>query len=164
MNPYDLMRSFSRLVSDLKESGGVVDEQWQAECDALVKSCPSVIDATYYRAQAHEAEADRYEAEANRLLHFAKVHRNEAKRAKEFALPIARDHYDLTGETVIPGEHVKLYYRQSTRVVVDNDAAVPDGYVRAKTSVDKTAVKKAIESGEDVPGCRLETGESVHWK
>lgn len=43
--------------------------------------------------------------------------------------------------------------------VIDVDA-LPQGYFRLKKEADKTAIKKAFEAGEPVPGATLVTGEA----
>lgn len=47
-------------------------------------------------------------------------------------------------------------------VTIVDEKLIPDDFVNVKTSVspDKNAIKKALQNGEDVPGCRLDTGKS----
>lgn len=42
-------------------------------------------------------------------------------------------------------------------VVVDNERELPQGFTKTVTTPDKTAIKKSLEAGEDVPGAHLET-------
>lgn len=58
---------------------------------------------------------------------------------------------------------VKVSSRKSEAVVVAENAEIPEKYLVTKTEVkpDKTALKKAIKSGEDIPGVIVE--ERVNW-
>lgn len=58
---------------------------------------------------------------------------------------------------------VKVSSRKSEAVVVAENAEIPERYLVTKTEVkpDKTALKKAIKSGEDIPGVIVE--ERVNW-
>ena len=46
-------------------------------------------------------------------------------------------------------------------VKIDNEDDVPPEYLKITTSVNKTAIKEAIESGEDIPYAHLEQSESL---
>lgn len=48
-------------------------------------------------------------------------------------------------------------YRSSKQTIIDDDSLVPSQFKKEKTtiSIDKTEVKKAIESGEEVPGAHI---------
>lgn len=47
-------------------------------------------------------------------------------------------------------------------VTIIDEKIIPDDFVNVKTTVspDKNAIKKALQNGEDVPGCRLDKGNS----
>ena len=46
-------------------------------------------------------------------------------------------------------------------VVITDEAAVPDNYVRISRTVDKTAVAQSLHAGHDVPGAVLQNGLPV---
>lgn len=58
---------------------------------------------------------------------------------------------------------VKVSSRKSEAVVVAENAEIPEKYLVTMTEVkpDKTALKKAIKSGEEIPGVIVE--ERVNW-
>lgn len=41
------------------------------------------------------------------------------------------------------------------RVIINDDANIPDYYWRVKREIDKTLVKAALKAGDTVPGCAL---------
>lgn len=47
------------------------------------------------------------------------------------------------------------------KLVLDEGFEPPQGYARVTVSPDKTAIKKALEAGETMPGARLEEGDPV---
>lgn len=57
-------------------------------------------------------------------------------------------------------------FRRSTSVHVDDVALLPEGLLRVKTTTepDKTAIKAALKSGQDVAGCSLVENLSVSIK
>lgn len=59
--------------------------------------------------------------------------------------------------------NVMVKVRKSTRVEILSDVIIPQEYMTVKTKVepDKTAIKKAIKSGEAVPGAELKEYYSV---
>lgn len=62
-------------------------------------------------------------------------------------------------------DRVKVTFRKSESVQVVNPSAVPDSYlVYAAPTVNKVDVKKALKSGEEVPGCQLVTSNNIQVK
>ncbi len=52
-------------------------------------------------------------------------------------------------------------------VVVDDESLIPHEYMRVpvpKPSPDKTAIKKAIQEGADIPGCHVEQKQRIEIK
>ncbi|OSI16537.1 hypothetical protein BWD09_07180 [Neisseria dentiae] len=60
----------------------------------------------------------------------------------------------------------KASFRKSTAVAVFDEAQIPAEFMREKISYtpDKTAIKKAIESGREVAGAKLETRQNLQIK
>lgn len=61
---------------------------------------------------------------------------------------------------------VALHYRSSVKTIIDDLEAVPEVFktVKTETAVDKTAIKKAISSGEPIPGAHLEESKNLQIK
>lgn len=55
----------------------------------------------------------------------------------------------------------RLGTRRSTVVVIDDEAEVPNQFIKVATSVDKAAVKTALKGGEVVPGAHLEENVNI---
>jgi hypothetical protein len=83
---------------------------------------------------------------------------NRANHLRDYRL----HHMDAAGITRIESpEMVVLARRYTPAVIVDDLRQVPAEFIRppkpADPAPDKMAIRKAIEAGQDVPGCRLES-------
>lgn len=122
---------------------------------ALAEKCEST--ALYIREQ--EAQIAAIKAEIKRLRDLQASKENALKRLKEWTVANIK---------LLPGERCKgdfasLSIRHTESVQVLDEEAIPEQYMRVKVSTtpDKTAIKKAIKAGEDVPGCALVVNESL---
>lgn len=72
-------------------------------------------------------------------------------------------HIDELPDRRLETPRVALSTRRSTAVEVYNDGMVPDEYMTYKTTktVNRDAIRKALKSGESVPGCHLEERTNV---
>lgn len=61
---------------------------------------------------------------------------------------------------------VNLYFRNSSKVVVDDESAIDEKYIVTKitTSISKSAIKDDIRSGLEVTGAHVETTRSLQIK
>lgn len=96
------------------------------------------------------AEADAIDAEAYTLSHRSGVIRKEVERCKAY---LAGALYGEKFET----PRCKISWRKSEICNVLSLEAIPDEYKRTKVTVDadKTAIKKAIKSGMEIPGAEV---------
>lgn len=96
------------------------------------------------------AEADAIDAEANTLSHRSGVIRKEVERCKAY---LAGALYGEKFET----PRCKISWRKSEICNVLSMEEIPDEYKRTKVTVDadKTAIKKAIKAGAEVPGAEV---------
>lgn len=106
-------------------------------------------------ALGQEAEADAIEATAKRLRERAAVHRRHAARLREYV-----------AANIAPGEkladdRVALSWRKSQAVRVADESSVPDDYYRYSREIDKAQIHDALKAGTEVPGCEMETRQSL---
>lgn len=96
------------------------------------------------------AEAEAIDAEANTLSHRSGVIRKEVERCKAY---LAGALYGEKFET----SRCKIMWRKSEICNVLSMEEIPDEYKRTKVSVDadKTAIKKAIKAGAEIPGAEV---------
>lgn len=105
-----------------------------------------------------ETDADGIDAEIKRLQERKKAKKNKAEQLKK----VLAD--ELDGKKFETPKCV-MSFRKSTSVAVDNEDIIPSGYlVEQKPKVDKVAIKKALNAGIEVAGCRLETKNNLQIK
>lgn len=122
---------------------------------ALDEKCEST--ALYIREQ--EAQVAAIKAEVKRLRDLQASKENALKRLKEWTVANIKS---LPGGRC-KGAFASLSVRRTEIVQVLDEDALPAEYVREKVtaSPDKTAIKKAIKAGVDVPGACLVVNESL---
>lgn len=96
------------------------------------------------------AEADAIDAEAYTLSHRSGVIRKEVERCKAY---LAGALYGEKFET----PRCKITWRKSEVCNVLSMEEIPEEYKRTKVTIDadKTAIKKAIKAGAEVPGAEV---------
>ncbi len=74
-----------------------------------------------------------------------------------------QDNMIRTGIEVIECPYFKLSLRKSESIQIDDSKALPAEYLNRKITVtpDKTAIKKAIKDGHEVPGAHLQTNKNL---
>lgn len=159
MSLYEIDRQLERLL--MLESGNLVDtetgelltqeavDDLQMEREAKIENCLLFI-------KNMNAEADMIKAEVDNLTARMKACKNKAEWCKEYVANA------LAGEKFKTAK-VSVTYRKSEAVelqglIID----VPKQYLKFKeVELDKTAVKKAIKAGEEVPGCVLVERQNI---
>ena len=58
----------------------------------------------------------------------------------------------------------KVSLRKSKALIVDDERRIPEQYQKIAFSVDKAALKKAIENGENIAGAHIEVRQNVQVK
>ena len=117
--------------------------------------------ATYIRMLDTETEA--IKAEIDRLRALEKRVDTHATRLRQYLL----ENMQRAGITRIEHTEAPFYRisirRNPPRVVVDEETFIPAEFVRTKVveDIDKTAIKAAIQAGQDVPGAHLEQNERL---
>lgn len=96
--------------------------------------------------------------EVKRLQEREKCYENKAEQLKK----VLAD--ELAGKKFETAK-CAMAFRKSTSVAIDDEDIIPSGYLVAqKPKVDKTAIKKALNAGIEVAGCRLETKNNLQIK
>lgn len=166
MNLFDLTSEYQQLA-ELADNAVDADEQ-QAFTDTLeglggeirqkVLGCAAVIRTMEATRAAIKAEQDRLDRKDRTLL-------NGIERLKAYTLS------GMQGAKVakVAGDLFTVSVRETTSVLVewtDEEIAMPGHlYVRKKPAPppepDKVAIGKALKAGVEIPGCSLQTRESL---
>jgi len=106
------------------------------------------------------AEADAIKAEKQAMAEREKSKRNKADRLKAFLT-------QYLGGKKFETAKVAMSFRKSEAVEFDSAyiADVPMEFLKIREpELDKTAAKKAIKAGEEIPGCMLVTRQNLTIK
>jgi len=155
----DITEDLQALDDLLTEAGGDVTgveatvDAWLAE---LEKDLKGKVDNYAALITAMNARAEVRKAEADRLYHRAKVDAGNAKFLRDrlkFAL-------EQRGVSKLETARYKVGVSKvggAIPIIIPDPAAVPADFVRVTEirQPDKDAIRKALESGRDVPGAAL---------
>lgn len=104
------------------------------------------------------AEAEMVKAEKQKLANRQSAIERKADSVKQFL-----SRYLNEGEK-LKGGNFAISWRKSESVEISDENLVPDAYIRIKSEVDKTELKKALKLGLDVPGAELVTKNNLQIK
>ena len=139
------------------ETGEVVDDAAFAAIDQLQMERDTKCENIACWIKDLKAEAAAIKAEADNLTKRAKAAENRAESLKRYL------GYALAGEKFkTPKCSVSYRKSQSTEVDPEAIAVLPEEYlIFEDPKPNKTVIKKALQEGETLPGCRLVENVSV---
>jgi uncharacterized secreted protein with C-terminal beta-propeller domain len=104
-----------------------------------------------------EGDLAAIDAEIVRLQQMKKVRQNRIESIRDYL----KHNMQATGISKISCPLFSITLREpSDQVLITDEAAIPDEYVRVKTQVspDKPAIAKALKEGKEIPGASLVKG------
>lgn len=162
MRMYELTEMYKGLQFALENEEVTPEEvadTFAAINDAITVKVDA-LSAIYLEAQGDEVKIDR-EIERLRKL------KERAGRTKERVANIAANFLTTMGKDKAKGDQFTFKRRKfPPRVVVADERLLPKEYIKEKitTSIDKIAIKKALQSGEEVTGASLEQRQGVAFE
>lgn len=160
MNLYQITTTHLTLLDTIIEAGGELTPETEA---ALQLSEMSIQQKgiNYARFIRHlEAEAEEIKCREKELSEMRKVRENTADRLRN-ALSEAMQVMNI--EEIKEGTH-KINFRKSKSVEVFDESLIPNEFKKFVPSISKTDIKKAIDSGQDVPGATIKENKSIQIK
>lgn len=106
-----------------------------------------------------DADIAALDLEIDRLSERKRLISNRQKQIKDYL----RENMEATGISKISCPLFTITCAKGREsVVVDREDGIPDELMSVKTEVrpDKTAIAARLKAGEEIPGCRLERGQS----
>ncbi len=152
MNIYDINRAIENCIT---EEGEVIDEQALTE---LLMAKEEKIENVACWIKNLTAEAEAIKAEKERLAERQKKAEEKAESLKKWLA------FALEGEKFTTAR-VAISYRKSVSVQVD-ESLLDKKYMKEKVTYtpDKTALKKALQAGENIEGAYLEEKQNIQIK
>ena len=148
---FNLSQEQQMLNCMLEESGGEltpdIEQALQInESNFLVKA------ENYGKAILHyKAMEAAIASEQDRLAEMKQRIQNASEKLKESI----SEAMHLFGKDKIEFDTLKLSFRKSTQVIVDDDSHIPNEFIRVKTTIDKAGIKEALKT-RNIQGCRLQ--------
>ena len=159
---YGITSELNDILTQLEELGGEVTPELEQALAINEENFAAKSEDYGHAILNLKGMAAAAKAEKERLTALQKFYENTYNRLDN-ALKTAMV---ATGHDKVETPTMRLSLRHTTATEVDDLNAVPMEYKTTKVEVvaDKTAIKKAIQSGEDVPGAHLVENVSLQIK
>jgi len=157
---YELAPAYAYLIDALDDDGDASDGH--AHLDALSDAIDAKAASIAQVLSQLDAESEALRAEEKRLA----ARRQARERRAESLRDYLRMSLDAAGVAKIKSAtHTISVGDGPQRVVVEDEGAVPQEFLRTKIEIDKRAILVAMQSlGECVPGTRVERGRVLRIK
>lgn len=160
MKIYEIPGALRELLDrlDADPDTGEVDGETLAAYAEYNAAAAEKLEGTACYVRELKAEAGAIKAEEERLAKRRKALENKSERLKNYMMPALEA---MGGK--VKGVMASVRIGKSQAVTVFDIDALPDTFKHVKTTIDpdKVALKKALKSGEVIPGAALEDRQSV---
>lgn len=159
---YGITSELNDILTQLEELGGEITPELEQALAINEENFAAKSEDYGHAILNLKGMAAAAKAEKERLAALQKFYENTYNRLDN-ALKTAMV---ATGHDKVETPTMRLSLRHTTATEIDDLDAVPMEYKTTKVEVvaDKTAIKKAIQSGEDVPGAHLIENVSLQIK
>ena len=159
---YSITAELNGILAQLEELGGEITPELEQALAINEEQFVAKAEDYGHAILNLKGMAAAAKAEKERLAGLQKFYENAQKRLTD-ALSTAMQ---VFCHDKVETPAMRLSLRHSTATEVDDLDQVPAEYKTTKVEVvaDKTAIKKAIQSGEDVPGAHLVENVSLQIK
>ena len=159
---YGITAELNAILAQLEELGGEITPEIEQALAINEEQFVAKAEDYGHAILNLKGMAAAAKAEKERLAGLQKFYENTQKRLTD-ALSSAMQ---VFGHDKVENATMRLSLRHSTATEVDDLDQLPAEYKTTKVEVvaDKTAIKKAIQQGEDVPGAHLVENVSLQIK
>lgn len=161
---YQLSGQFAAIMAQIAEAEGELTPELEALLDDAGVALAEKVDAVAAFVRERRAHAESCRGEAKFFADKAKAFDAKADALEAYLLRCITE----AGLPAVDGKRFRVARRLNpVAVVLDVKAdALPEAYRRTKTTIeaDKAAIKKALESGEEIAGAKLVRNERVEIK
>jgi hypothetical protein len=153
MRLWEIVDGVQHLLELSVDADGVISEGGLVALDELEMTLESKLVNTALFLKGVEAERDAVAKAAKELTDRAAIHTRQADRLRKYLA----DNMERAGHEGLSDPRVKLGWRSSTAVELDEDAvdSLDFEFVQVKRTPDRKAIREALESHQEVKGARL---------
>lgn len=160
MTLYQITEEQMRINSLLEDSGGEITPEIDAlmvvtESNLKVKG-EGYAKAVYHYKRMEEA----IKAEEDRLSKMKKTCQNIQVNLKD-RIAAAMEVFDIEK---LEYDAFVISFRKSTSIEIDENANIPNEFIKVKTEVDKRGLSEALKRGEKINGVRLRDNKNIQIK
>jgi hypothetical protein len=156
------LSQYQKLLDEIQDVSlfGEINEERELELINMQKDIAVKVDSIAYVMGELESSAERLRNQAKEFNEVAEFRESAVQRLKGYLQHMIKAH----GEEKIQGIWYEFYLKRGNpAVVIEDEKAIPDEYKIVKTtvSVDKVAIKKAMQEFKSVPGASLKETKTV---
>jgi hypothetical protein len=162
LNIYQIEKEYLELANQLIESGGECSPELELQLTINQEQLEQKARGYGFVVKQMESDVSIIDAEIERLKGLKKSREKTIERL-ETTLSNAMQLYEINK---LETPTLKISFRKSESVEIDNEAEIPAQFLKEKTTytIDKTAIKEAIKKGEVVIGARLQVNQNIQIK
>jgi hypothetical protein len=157
-NLFNIDAELYEVYSEIENNGGEMSPELEAALEITEAERMTKGEGYVYVIKQLKSQADLLKAEAKRLQEIAKQYENSADKLADRLLQSVIAH----GQ--IKTAFVTISTRKSKSVSITDESLLKAEYLRIKTEPNKTAIKEALESGQDVQGALIVENYSLNIK
>jgi hypothetical protein len=165
---FGIAQEYLQLADELTENGGELTQELEQALTINREELTVKAQNYHYLMNTIEAQVSAAEIEMDRIAEYIKFKKAAHDRLKASLLQalLLFGEEDKKGIKRLEIGTLRLSTRRSESTAVESIEALPEEYKRVKTVVeaDKTAIKKALQEGVEVPGCGLDVKYSLQIK
>ena len=150
MRVFDYNVLFDQLIQDSVDpvTGEIINPDFEIQLAALEMDKEDKIEQAALAYKNAKADVDALDAVIKSL------------QAKKAGRERARDFFHDWLESQVEDKFkrpplVSIYHSSTKKTDIVDESAIPAEFIKTTTSIQKDAIKKAIQSGVDVPGAKL---------
>jgi hypothetical protein len=159
---YQIEQSYNQLAEELIDNDGELTTELAEQLAITEEQLQNKSVAYSFVIKQMSADIDTIDAEIKRL----QAAKKQREKATEYLKERIKHAMDLFGITEIKTPLVKINFRKSESVEVDDVNALPAAYkvVKVTEQADKVAIKAALKDGAEVAGCSIATHRNLQIK
>lgn len=159
---YQIEQNYLQIAEQLIDNGGEISPEIEQSLAITEEQLQNKSVAYSFVIKEMDGEVEIIENEIKRLQAMKKARENASQRLKDNI----KHAMDLFNIDEIKTPLVKINFRKSKAVEVDDVNKLSALYkvVKVTEQADKAAIKSALESGLEIPGCRIIENRNLQIK
>jgi hypothetical protein len=159
---YQIEQSYNQLAEQLIDNGGEITPELSEALAITEEQLQNKSVAYSFVIKQMDADVDIIDAEIKRL----QAAKKQREKASDYLKDRIKHAMDLFSIDEIKTPLVKINFRKSETVEVENVNALPNVYktVKVTETADKVAIKAALKDGAEVTGCSIATHRNLQIK